>query len=107
MALDGTSAPPFAQRVLIYALAVVAGVAAALAGVRWLGFRGEEMLFLEGGVLFLVAGSGRTPRLFGAVRRAGWFGAVPNDQVMRGILLIIGAVTVLAVLLRRALFPTA
>jgi hypothetical protein len=107
MALDNVSAPPFAQRIVIYALAILVAVAAAVVGVRWLGFRGEEMLLLEGAVLFLVAGSGRAPRLFGPVRRAGWFRSIPNDRIMSSILLVLGAVVALAVLLRRALFPTA
>src|SRR5690242_935082 len=104
MAPDSLSAPPLAQRVVIYALAILMAVAAAVLGVHWLGLRGEEMLMLEGAVLFLVAGSGRSPRLFGAVRRAGWYRSVHNDQVMRSILLILGVVIALAVLLRRALF---
>ena len=107
MPLDSLVPPPFAHRVVIYAMAIVLAVAAAVVGVRWLGLRGEEMLFFEGAVLFLVAGSGRAPRLLAAVRRAGWFSAVPNDRVIRSILIILAVVILLAVLLRRALFPTA
>jgi hypothetical protein len=47
MALDSLSAPPpFVQRVVIYALAIVVAVAAAVVGVRWLGLRGEEVLLV-------------------------------------------------------------
>lgn len=67
MVPHASSPPPFAQRLVIYAVAVVLAVGAAVAGVRWLGLRGEETLLVEGAVLFLIAASGRAPRLFGAV----------------------------------------
>jgi hypothetical protein len=107
MTLDSLSAPPFAQRIVVYALAIVAAVAVAVAGVRWLGFRGEEMLLLEGAILLLVAATGRAPRLLGAVGRAGWFSAVTSDRVLRSILIILAVAIAVAVLVRRALFPTA
>jgi hypothetical protein len=68
MVLKSSPIPPFAQRIMIYALVVVLAVGAAVAGVRWLGLRGEETLMVEGAILFLIAGSGRAPRLFAAVR---------------------------------------
>jgi len=106
MVLDSPSAPPLPQRILIYAFAILLAVAAAVAGVRWLGLRGEETLMVEGSVLFLVAGSGRAPRLFGAVRRAGEFRGVSSDRVMRSLLLILAVLILLAVFVRHALFPT-
>ena len=106
MVLDSPSAPPLTQRILIYAFAILLAVAAAVAGVRWLGLRGEETLMVEGAVLFLVAGSGRAPRLFGAVRRAGEFRGVSSDRVMRSLLIILAVLILLAVFVRHALFPT-
>ena len=95
------SIPPFPQRVLIYAVVIVLAVGAAVAGVRWLGLRGEEALMVEGAVLFLIAGSGRAPRLFAAVRRGGEFSAVSNDRVMQSILIIIAVLLLLGVYLVR------
>jgi hypothetical protein len=106
MALHSSALPPFPQRLLIYALAILVAVGAAIAGVRWFGLRGEETLMLEGAVLFLIAGSGRSPRLLGAVRRAGEFSAVSNDRVMRSLLVILGVLIFAAVFVRRVLFPT-
>lgn len=96
-----SSIPPFPQRVLIYALVIVLAVGGAVAGVRWLGLRGEETLLVEGAVLFLIAGSGRTPRLFAAVRQDGEFRGVSNDRVMRSILIIIAVLLLLGVYLVR------
>jgi hypothetical protein len=81
-------------------------VAAAVAGVRWLGLRGEEALAVEGAVLFLVAGSGHAPRLFSAVRRAGEFSGVESDRVMRSLLLILAVLMLVAVFVLHAQFPT-
>jgi hypothetical protein len=91
---------------LIYALSILLAVGAAIVGVRWFGLRGEEMLMLEGAVLFLIAGSGHAPRLFAAVRQAGEFNGVSNDRVMRGILITIAVLVLVAVFVRRVLFPT-
>jgi hypothetical protein len=51
MVLKSSPFPPFAQRIMIYALVVVLAVGAAVAGVRWLGLRGEETLMVEGAIL--------------------------------------------------------
>lgn len=96
-----SSIPPFPQRVLIYALIIVLAIGAAVAGVRWLGLRGEETLMVEGALLFLIAGSGRAPRLFAAVRQDGEFSGVSNDRVMRSILIIIAVLILLGVYLLR------
>ena len=104
--IKGSSAPPFPERLLIYALVILLAVGGAVVGVRWLGLRGEETLMVEGAVLFLVAGSGRAPRLFAAVRKAGEFRGVSNDRVMGNLLFILAVLLLLAVLLRRALSPT-
>jgi hypothetical protein len=106
MAVDSSSIPPLLQRVLIYASVILVAVAAAVGGVRWFGFLGEETLLLEGAILFLVAGSGRAPRLFAAVRQAGEFRGVTNDRVMRSILIVLAALIMIAVIVRRVLFPT-
>jgi hypothetical protein len=106
MVLDTSAAPPFRQRVLIYAFAILLAVAGAVAGVRWLGLRGEETLMVEGAGLFLVAGSGRAPRLFAAVRRAGEFRGVSSDRVVRSLLVILAVLMLLAVFARRVRFPT-
>jgi hypothetical protein len=51
MVLKSSPIPPFAQRIMIYALVVVLAVGAAVACVRWLGLRGEETLMVEGAIL--------------------------------------------------------
>lgn len=96
-----SSIPPFPQRVLIYVVVIVLAVGAAVAGVRWLGLRGEETLMVEGALLFLIAGSGHAPRLFAAVRQDGEFSAVSNDRVMRSILIIVAVLILLGVYLLR------
>jgi hypothetical protein len=101
-----SSIPPLPQRFLIYSVLVVLAVGGAVAGVRWLGLRGEEALMVEGSVLFLIAGSGRAPRLFSAVRQAGELRGVSNEQVMRSILIIIAVLILLAVWLPRVLGPS-
>lgn len=106
MALDSPSIPPFPQRMMIYALTILFAVGLAVVGVRWFGMRGEEMIVFEGGLLFLVAGSGRAPRLFAAVRQARYFGSISNDRVVRITLVVLAAFILLAVLGRRVLFPT-
>jgi hypothetical protein len=106
MAPDSSSIPPFPQRVVIYALAILLAVGGAVVGVRWFGLRGEESLILECALLFLIAGSGRAPRLFGAVRQARYFSEISSDRVMRSVLVILAVLMFFAVLVRRALFPT-
>jgi len=96
-----SSIPPFPQRVAIYAVIVVLAVGGAVAGVRWLGLRGEETLLVEGALLFLIAGSGHAPRLFAAVRQGREFSTVSNDRVMRSILIIIAVLLLLGVYLVR------
>jgi len=106
MVLVSPSAPPLSQRILIYAFSILIAVAAAVAGVRWLGLSGEETLVVEGAVLFLVAGSGCAPRLFSAVRQAGEFSGVESDRVMRSVLLILAVLMLIAVLVLHAQYPT-
>jgi hypothetical protein len=101
-----SSIPPFPQRFLIYAVTVVLAVGGAVAGVRWLGLRGEEALMVEAAVLFLIAGSGRAPHLFSAVRQAGEFRGVSNERVMRSILIIIAILILFGVCLPRVLGPS-
>ncbi|HEX9127665.1 MAG TPA: hypothetical protein VF850_00740 [Gemmatimonadaceae bacterium] len=91
---------------MIYALTILLAVGIAIVGARWFGMRGEEMILLEGALLFLIAGSGRAPRLFAAVRQARYFNAISSDRVMRGVLIILAVLILLAVVLLRALAPT-
>ncbi len=96
-----SSIPPFSQRVLIYAVVIVLAVGGAVAGVRWLGLRGEQTLLVEGALMFLIAGSGHAPRLFAAVRQGGEFRGVSNDGVMRSVLIVIAVFLLLGVYLLR------
>jgi len=104
--IKGSSALPFPERLLIYAVVILLAVGGAIVGVRWLRLRSEETLMVEGAVLFLVAGSGRAPRLFAAVRKAGEFRGVSNDRVVGNLLLILAVLLLLAGFLRRALSQT-
>ncbi len=86
---------------MIYALVVVLAVGGAVAGVRWLGLRGGETLMVEGAILFLIAGSGRAPRLFAAVRQDGEFSGMSNDRLMQSILIFIAVLILIGVYLLR------
>ena len=88
------------------AAVILVAVGGAVAGVRWFGLRGEEALMVEAAILFLIAASGRAPRLFGAVKRARYFNLVSDDRAMRSILVILAVLMVVAVFVRRAMFPT-
>jgi hypothetical protein len=106
MALDRSSIPPFSERVVIYASVILIAVGAAVLGVRSFGLRGEEALMLEGALMFLIAGSGHAPRLFGALRRGRYFSEISSDRALRSILIILAVFIFLAVFLRRVLSPT-
>jgi hypothetical protein len=106
MGLANSSIPPLAQRVLIYALFVALAVGGAVAGVRWLGLRGEETFMVEGAILFLIAGSGHAPRLFAVVRQGGEFRGVSNDRVMRSILIVIALLLLIGVYILRVHGPS-
>jgi flagellar biogenesis protein FliO len=60
---------------------------------------------VEGAVLFLIAASGRAPRLFAAVRQDGAFSSIPSERIVRSILIVIAFFVLLGVYLLRTFGP--
>jgi hypothetical protein len=71
-------------------------LAIAIAALVWFNVDGPAAIFAACGALFLLAASGRPATVYLIVRNAGWFAAIPNDRVMRFILLVLGLVFVIS-----------
>ena len=94
-------APTAGQWIAVYLgmFVVLLGVNALLvftAHVDW-----ARTALIECGLLFLLASSGRSWWLLGTIRRAGWFGYIESDTVIRWLLGAVGVLLVVSGLLHK------
>ncbi len=89
-------APTLRQFLTVYLGFLGLALVVAVLGDQLLGLHPMRVIFVETGLLFLVAASGRPWWVFATIRRLGWFSDIENDKTIRGIIGIIGLVSLVA-----------
>jgi hypothetical protein len=79
-----------------YLLLMVSLVVVTIGGEEWLGIDAYRSAFVLCGGLFALAGIGVPRKLYLVVRSTGWFSFIEDPRVMRGLLVLLGVVLILA-----------
>jgi hypothetical protein len=89
-----TRAPSPLQHALVYIGIMLLIVPASILLQARYGIPFPNTLFVSCGAVFLLGGAARPWWLFATLRRLGWFAAIEDDSLMRGLLATIGLVLV-------------
>jgi hypothetical protein len=91
----------FGQFLAGYFASMIGVVGLALLLERLYHVEGIRTIFVGGGVLFLVASTGRPWFWYQVIRNTGWFGHIRNGTVMRTLLAVLGLLLVVVGMVAR------